>query len=125
MAKNKNMWPVIGAWAFIVGMVIAVLAGILGGATQEISLLLGVLGLIVGVINVSEDEVQKFLIATIAFTVAASSLSGVFASLAGKLGTGGGVAAAIAAILGNVVVFVAPAAGVVALKALYDITRSA
>ena len=118
MARKHNIWPMIGTWAFIIGLLIAVLAGIFAGTLPETTLVLGALGVVVGLVNVTEDEVQRFLVATIAFMVSASSLASLFGRFP-QLGT------AIVAIFSNIVVFVAPAAAVVALKALYDISRSA
>lgn len=118
-SKKKSVWTMVGAWAFIIGLLIAVLAGIFGGLIPEASLVLGVLGVVVGLINVNDEEVQKFLIATIAFMVGAGSLADLFSRFPP------GVATSVVAIFSNVVAFVAPAAAVVALKALYDISISA
>lgn len=120
MAKGFKLrvWPVVGALAFVIGLLIAVLAGFMVTASQEVAFALGSLGIIVGLINVTDEEVQKFLISTTALVVAASSLATILA----RLPLGGG---AMTSALANIVAFVAPAAGVVALKAIYDIARNA
>ncbi|OIO27637.1 hypothetical protein COX86_03370 [Candidatus Micrarchaeota archaeon CG_4_10_14_0_2_um_filter_60_11] len=105
----------IGPWAFIIGIVIAILAGFMGMQTSLIVLALAVLGLVVGFLNVSEKETMPFLVATIAFMMAASSLVVVFAAV--------GMAGIETVIMQNIGTFVAPAAAVVAIKALYDITK--
>lgn len=117
--SKQNIWPMVGTWAFIIGLLIAVLAGIFAGLVPETAFVLGLLGLIVGLVNVKEDEVHGFLVATIAFMISAGSLADLF----GRLPQG--VGASIVPIFSNVVAFVAPAAAIVALKALYDISRSA
>lgn len=119
MAKKQNIWPMIGAWAFIIGLLIAVLAGVFAGLVPETAMVLGVLGVIVGLINVTDEEVQKFLIATIAFVVGAGSLADLFSRLPGGVGEN------VVPLFSNIVAFVAPAAAIVAVKALYDISRSA
>jgi len=103
----------IGVWSFYAGLVIAVIAAIVMQNNTAVPIALGVLGVVVGLLNVVDKEVNTFLIATIALVVGASSLAGLFSAWA-----------SVAAFLMNVVYFVAPGAAVVALKALYDITKA-
>ena len=112
MAKG-NSTPSIGAWAYLLGLVIAILAAFIvdAGNASMIAMVLGVLGLVVGLLNVSDKEVMMFLVAGISFLLSASSLGG----LGAMLGSGW-----MATIFANVSVFVAPAVAVVALKAVYD-----
>ena len=70
---------------------------------------LAVLGLIVGLVNVTHNESQLFLVAAIAFLVSASSLIVILDSLA--------------PFLRNVAVFVGPGAAVVALRVWYDLAK--
>jgi len=117
MARKKDNWSTIGGYAFLAGLVIAVLAAVYSPiANSGTFALLGVLGLIVGLLNISDKEVMLFLVASIAFMLAATSLGGVLALTPG-LGN------YIPAVLRNIVVFIAPAAGVVAIKALYDVAK--
>ena len=99
----------IGSWAFVVGLVIAIIMGFMktGGVAMWV---IAFLGLIVGLINVTHHEAMLHLVASIAFLVSASSLNIIMPALAG--------------VLSNIVVFVAPSAAIVALRALYDIARS-
>ncbi|MFH1056931.1 MAG: hypothetical protein V1717_04010 [Candidatus Micrarchaeota archaeon] len=117
MAKRDSM-PAIGAWAFLGGLVIAVLAGFFTTADATIVLVLGVLGLLVGLLNIADKEAQHFLVAGIAFLISAASLGSLGVQI---LGASGG--AQIAAVFNNVAVFVAPAVAIVALKAVYDISK--
>ena len=102
-----------GSYAFIIGILIAVLAGIgaVGGGLAIMVLVL--LGLIVGLLNVTAKETEPFLIAAIALIVAGSANLTIVNSIVSGLGT------VLQAILGNIVVFVAPAVIVVALKSVY------
>ena len=101
----------IGRWAFIIGLIIAAL---LGFATFSYSsLLLVILGLIVGFLNVSEKEANHFLVATIALLVV--GISGLQAlSVLGSLYTW------IQTVLTSFITFVAAASVVVAIKVLLD-----
>lgn len=101
----------IGAWAFIAGIVIAIIFAFVAAAPWVVWLL-GAIGIIIGLLNIGDTEVQGFLIAAIAFVVAASSLSAVFGGFA-----------FIGDFLKNVTTLIGPAAGIVAIKALYDFSK--
>lgn len=73
MAKNQN---VIGAWAFLIGVILAVIVGLLGKEVNSgiwvISLV--VLGIIIGLLNVGGSELKEFMIAgTVLVIVSAMS----------------------------------------------------
>jgi hypothetical protein len=113
-----------GPWAYIVGVVIALIAGFVMPADTTVVLALGVLGLIVGLLNVADKEVQMFLVASIAFIVAASGLSGVVSGLfAGLPVEDMGIGEGLVAALNYLVAFTAPAAAIVAILALYKISK--
>ncbi len=104
----------IGPWAFILGLVLAILAGFVTMPDSTIVLVLAVLGIIVGVLNVTDKEVVPFLVSALTFMLAASSLTVVFDAVGiGQLDN----------VLSYIGVFVAPASAIVALKALYGITK--
>ena len=105
------MDPMIGKWAFIIGLAIAVIAGFV--SVPYVTLILVILGLIVGLLNVTDKETKDFLIAAIALIVGATSLN--------ALSTIGTVATTIMA---NIVAFVVPGALLVALKAVYSLAKS-
>ena len=56
-----------GRWAFIIGLVISILLGFVSFSYSM--LILVILGLIVGFMNVTEKEAQKYLVAVIALIV--------------------------------------------------------
>jgi len=121
MAKGKtNVSGMIGFWAFILGLVIAVVVGILaalGMATAimpAIIIVLIILGLIVGFLNITGKEILLFLVATIALIV----VGGVFAPLATF-----GIGKVLDAILALIATLMAPAAIVAAIKALWAVGR--
>ncbi len=107
----------IGEISFILGLVIAILAGIFVSFTNSgwIVLALVVLGLIVGFLNITEKETQPFLIASIALIVTA--ISGSMLTIIPFIGN------ALNAIVQNIAVFVAPAVIVVSIKAVYALAK--
>ena len=110
----------IGKWAFIIGALLAVLMGILESVGQALGtnlwliLLLLVAGLVIGFVNISAKEVQGFLVASVAVLLAAGAANLVAANtLFSPLGD------ILANIAKDVVLVVAPAALIVALRAVY------
>ena len=106
------MTGTIGKWAFIIGLIIAVLAGLFLQATW-VAWVLAILGVLVGLFNVTEKETQNFLLAAIALTVSATALN--------TLPIVGGI---IASILAYIVAFVAGAVVVVALLTLFKTAKT-
>jgi hypothetical protein len=101
----------IGKWAFILGLVVAVIAGLFYQPTWAIWVL-AILGVIVGLLNVTTEDTQGFLLAAIALTLSATALNTI-----PVLGT------AFSLVLPFVVAFVAAATIVVALKELFQTAR--
>jgi len=110
----------LGGWAFIAGAVIAVLAGAFSGAVGyggAITLLLVVLGLVVGFLNIKPKEVQTFIIASVGLMVAGSANVTVIDSVIRGLGT------VLQSILENIMVFIAPAVIIVGLRTVYSLSK--
>jgi len=105
----------IGKAAFVIGLVIAVIAGVFGASTGWLPLALVILGLIVGFLNITEEEVNNFLIAAIALILVGT--------IGGGLGTIPTIGGSLAAIVANIAVFVVPAALVVSLKAVWSLAK--
>jgi len=102
----------IGKWAFIAGLVIAVLAGLLFQPPWAIWVV-AILGLVVGFLNVTAEDTRGFLLAAIALTLSATALNTIPV-----------VGTALSLVLPMVVAFVAGATIVVALKELFKTGRS-
>jgi hypothetical protein len=121
MAKGEFK---LGVWAFLVGLLLAVvlaLVSVFQGQTTPAPwaiIVLAVLGVLVGILNVTASEVQRFLVAAIAFLLSMQSLAAVFYAL-GTTGVWGG----LSTFFNLVSVFMAPAAVVVAIQALYLLAR--
>ncbi len=101
----------VGKYAFIVGLVLAVLAAFALDVTW-VMWVLAVLGLIVGFLNVTKEEVRTFLLAAIGLMLAATSVQ--VLPLVGDL---------VTRLMSNLVVFIAPAVLVVALKSLFETAK--
>ncbi len=102
----------IGKWAFIVGLVIAVAAG-LGFQYPWFAWVLALLGLVVGFLNVTSEETQGFLLAAIGLLLSATAVQSI--PYIGEQATN---------ILANVVAFIAAAVLIVALRALFQTVRA-
>ena len=110
---NKAL-GIIGFWAFILGLVIAVIAGIVLSANAAIIVVLIILGLIIGFLNITAKEIMLFLVATIALIV----VGNVFAPL-----TTLGIGKILGSILSYVATLMAPAAIVAAIRALWGVGK--
>lgn len=98
----------IGRYAFIVGLVISLIAGFVSVGPEVLAILV-VLGVIVGFLNVTGSEVERFLLGTIALMLVGSA--------------GATFGAVVGNILSAFVAFVAGAALIVALKTVYSTTK--
>lgn len=105
----------IGKWAFLIGLIIAMIAGLIDGVytIPYLALILVILGVIVGFLNIHEKNVIKLLVAIIAL-----------------MGVGSMTVLAIPAvniyldaILKNFVAFVGAAALVVSIKAILETSK--
>ncbi len=111
MAKEKS--PV-GEYAFFAGVILAIIIGLFQLANWWM-LVLAVLGLIVGFINITEKETTAFLVAAVALLIAGTANLGSIPPEA--LGN------AITGVLDAVGAFVAPAAIIVGLKAVWGLAK--
>ncbi len=105
----------IGAWAFIIGLIISVFLGLFDNSPSTLILtILIVLGLIIGFLNITEKEVQGFLLACISLLLVGSVLNiSVFPLLGDQ----------IQGIITNIILFIAPAALVVAIKQVFLLAK--
>ncbi len=108
----------VGGWAFILGVIIAIVAGLAAGyldavTAAYVTLVLVILGLIVGFLNLNDKEVQPFLVAAIALMLMQIT--------AGGLNLIPYVGVYLASMVQKIAMFVMPAALVVALKFVYKL----
>ena len=119
----------IGAWAFLIGIILAVIIGLsttlfsipaLTAYSKPIYAILVLLGLVVGwFTNTEGKEAQTFLLAgAILVVVSKYGMEGVTGSIIGI-----GVSDAAGAIFGALLALFTPATIVVAIKTVFSITR--
>ena len=124
MVKKERMSLTFGGWAFIAGTVLAVILGVAatmgaGWSTNEwLLLLMVVIGLVIGFANVTTKEVIAFLIAAVALIITSMAGLTTIDTLIPYLGT------FLQRTISYIVVFVAPAALVVSLKAVWALASS-
>jgi hypothetical protein len=120
MAKETDLLAKVGSWAFIIGVVIALIVGIVnkGAGNDVTTTVLVILGLIVGFLNVTGRETTPFLLAAVALVIVTSPNLG-----GGSLGGVASVGPYLQGILGAMTIFVIPATIIVALKAIWALAH--
>jgi len=113
MAKRKS--KDMGQWAFMLGVILAILTGLVGSLipAATVAMVLVVLGVLVGLMNVSGKEVTDFLIAAIALLLTGAAGLDALPAIGSFIGP----------ILTNIATFVAPAVVIVALRAVYELAQ--
>jgi len=106
----------VGRWAFILGVAISVVAGLVSSVLEVtaaglVMLALVILGLVVGYLNIGHKHVTEFLIAVIAVELVGTANLSVIPV----------VGFALTVMVWNVAAFVAPAGLVVALRSVYQL----
>jgi hypothetical protein len=117
--KESSILKKIGPWSFILGLIIAVVAAFTG----TIFWALGILGLVVGLLNITDKESTLYLIASMTFLLSANTLSLTLTKMIQLIPFVADWMKFIDPLLANITLFVAPGAAVVALKALYNLSR--
>jgi hypothetical protein len=111
MTRIDGGKAVVGRWAFLIGVVLSVLFGIISGWSW-LPILLIILGLIVGFLNIRNSEINVFLTAGTVLV-----LMGYF---------GGQTLASISylqAIFNNLLTLFVPATVIVAVKSVFALAR--
>ncbi len=121
MRSKENL---IGAWAFLIGVVLAVAVGIFQNNLQlstsnTLYALLVLTGLLVGILNVSDDDSSTFLIASLALVIA----SGLGRNTLSFISNLNSVLFYLSSVMSALLVMFIPATIVVALKTVFGIAR--
>jgi len=101
----------LGSWAFLIGVILAVIFGVVGGGTW-LPILLIVLGLVIGLINITDKEVIPFLWAGTVLVIVSAFGGQVFNNIG-----------FMAAILANLLMLFVPATIIVALKSVFSMAK--
>lgn len=113
-----------GAWAFLIGVVLALAVGVLsaslGNLHTIILVALVIIGLIVGFINVSPKNINTFLMAAVSLVIVSfAGAEGIRAIEFLNINIG----SIISSTLGALLVMLVPATIVVAIKSLFSISQ--
>lgn len=116
-------WQQYGMWIFLIGAVVAIVMAVGSTANQAwvanawLVFALVVLGLAVGFLNITKEEMHGFLMAAVVLLVAKTANLSAINTLIPLVGT------FLEAVVSNAITLVAPAAVVVALKSVYTNLR--
>jgi len=99
----------IGGWAFLIGVILAIIFGFITTGPW-LTWILVILGIVIGLLNIAEKEVQPFLLAGTVLVIVSSLGGGVFTDW-------------LKAILDNMLVLFVPATIVVALKSVFGLAK--
>lgn len=113
----------IGKYAFILGVLIAVVLGIASLYISESAVLvltsfLVIFGLLVGLLNVADSQVKDFLLYSVVLIIAAG-----VGTVGKTLGSVSGVGLLLDGVFTYMLAFVAPATAIVALKAVLMLAK--
>jgi len=109
--KSRNNF--LGSWAFLVGVVLAVVLGVLGTISGTWTIVLVVIGLLVGLLNVTQKETMPFLMSGTVLIIA-SALGGSVLSDVQLL----------ADVVNALLIIFVPATVVVAIKNVFNLAKS-
>ena len=106
------MANLIGRWAFLIGVILAVIFGLVG-VNQTIVIVLLILGLVIGLLNVTERETHSMLLSAVALVIVTALGRDVVASIP-----------VVVNILNAILILVVGATIIVALKEMFHITKT-
>jgi len=113
---ESKMMTMLGPAAFYIGLLIAVIAMFIT-PSGWLYVVLAILGVIVGLLNITTKESGPFLFATIAFIVAAFGMYTLIHA------AGVDIRKELVRLAANITVLVGSAAVIIALKAIYEAAR--
>ena len=109
----KKLGTKLGAWAFLIGVVLAVILGAFGQVEGIVITALVVIGLVVGLLNVTGSETTPFLLAGVSLVIVSALGSDVLGTIAW-----------ISSILSALNAIFVPATVIVALKTVFTIAKN-
>jgi len=115
--KLKSKKNFIGAWAFLIGVILAIALGLFSAyfdatAYKVILGILIVLGIVIGLLNIKGKESSKFLLVSVALVIVAYMGQGVLI-----------IIPQIGKILSALLVVFIPATIIVALKVIFELAK--
>ncbi len=116
---KMDVKKLIGPAAFYVALLIAVVAAVAMDPSGKLYAALAVLGLIVAVCNITGEETEKFIMGSIAFIIAATGMHRMITA------TDVSLADEIVRLAANITVLLGAGVVLIALKAVYQLAKSA
>ncbi len=115
MARNDG--SIIGSWAFLIGVILAVLFGLFGASAgadlgNALVYILVVIGLIVGLLNIADRETTPFLLAGLTLIIASTLGRDVISTVP-----------VLAGVLDALLLVFVPATIIVAIKHVFSLAR--
>jgi hypothetical protein len=111
MAKNKG--NKIGGWAFLIGVILAIVLGALGSLNATWLWVLVVIGVIVGFLNIADEEASPFLLSGTVLVIVSALGQGSLASAGAMLNN----------ILNALLAIFVPATVIVAVRNVFQLAR--
>ena len=109
--KSSNM---IGSWAFLIGVLLAIILGVIGGQlTDTWAMVLVIIGLVVGLLKIADEETSPFLMSGVSLIIASALGSSVLGSVPRAN-----------EILGALLAVFVPATIIVAIKNVFSLARN-
>jgi len=110
MAKSNN---IVGSWAFLIGLILAVLIGLVSDLnTPNTVYILVVIGVIVGLLNIADEETSPFLLSGAVLIIASSMGSNIL-----------GTVPVLKSILNALLALFVPATVIVAIRNVFTLAR--
>lgn len=117
MAKKRG--NLVGGWAFLVGVVIALIFGAGFVKDPTWSVILFVIGLLIGLLNVADEEVSPFLLSAAVLIIASQFGAVTFKDIASR----GDILNGIIGILDALTTIFVPATVIVAIKNVFGLAK--
>ena len=122
---QRSVTVVLGAIAFFAGMLLAIIAGGVSRDNGTIVLILVILGIIVGLFNITSREMIPFLVAAIALVVVGTAVAsqgnfGPFSPLDDVID---GLGRVLNGMVAYIAVFMTPAAIITAIRVVWSLAR--
>lgn len=110
MVKSKNNF--IGSWAFLIGVVLAVVFGLVGSVGGAWTIVLIFIGLLVGILNVTDKETMPFLMSGTVLIIASALGGSVFSDVQ-----------TLSNVLNALLIIFIPATVIVAIKNVFILAK--
>ncbi|HLD80166.1 MAG: hypothetical protein A2822_04945 [Candidatus Staskawiczbacteria bacterium RIFCSPHIGHO2_01_FULL_41_41] len=122
MAKKMGAGNMLGGWSFLVGLVLAVLLGLgfTGAYASQMLWAVFLLGLVVGLLNITAGETSAFLTSGTVLVLVSYLGASVLSTAAGA-GLGVDI---LVNVLNSILTLFVPATIIVALRAVFTLARN-